>query len=418
MTLRWVLSIGLVLACLAPQSADALSPRGRGYLRNMQVAMRNVKKDLKLFDGKAIVAGASRSRLESLKRTIISNLNRALRYWNRLSAGDRRDAQVRKVGATIDERTHYAKALEKAMRSMGKASAAADKACRDFEKEAMKSVKRKRMVSLVWLLGDKGKVTYTTAEQVSETMAAAKKIAAFCAKPKYKGVGKVGCRWMKISGRDRDPSAWCEAAAKAKSLVAQGVMNFAAHKAKVGSRLGPDPDKLAKRDGWLMFEGPVTYKSHLYFGEAAKKRLLDKLGPMFKAAGMDGAKDPKLWASQKAAVDTLRAKVDELAPSWKPYRTVGKSYGCRHAKRIIKKWHRKARIKKVGLKYKKWNIRKNALKRPIDRSRQGVIIFKIPGEKWCQARSWVITEKYKGGGRYAKAKGVAIGYVRFQKGCR
>lgn len=405
--------------CLAfPSTSAALSARGKSTLRNMQIALRNLQKDPKLFDGKQIVPGARLDRLENHKRVLISNINRAVRYWNRLSAADRADPEAKKAGAKLDEMMAYAKALEKAVKGASQASASADKACRDFEKEAMKSVDRQAMVGLVGLLGDKGKVTYGQVDHVKKAVEAAKAIAAFCAKPQYKDVGKTGCRWMKVGGRDRDPSAWCEAAAKYQELVKQGVMNFVAQQGRTAGAGDVKPDELAKRDGWLTFEGPVTYKGHLFFGEEAKKRLMDKLGPMFAAAGMDNLDDPSLWEAQKAQKDALRAKVDELAPTWKPYRTVGKDYGCGLAKRVIKKWHRKARIAKVGLRDKSWHIRKNALGVPLERTRQGIVFFKIPGEKWCQARSYILTETYKGGGRYQKANGVRIGYVRFQKGCK
>jgi len=41
-------------------------------------------------------------------------------------------------------------------------------------------------------------------------------------------------------------------------------------------------------------------------------------------------------------------------------------------------------------------------------------LFRMPGEKLCQLRSWTLTETYRGSSRYQRAAGVQIGYVRWQ----
>ena len=402
----------------APQVAHALSPRGRSTLRNVKIALRGARKNLRLFDGKRILPGASINSVGIYKRTLFSNLNRATRYWNRLSPADRGTPEASKVGSRLFDLLAYAKALDRALKNARKAAAGADKTCRDFEKEAMGAVDRQAMLGLVWLLQDPGKVTYGNVNLVKKAVAAAKKIKSFCARPKYRNVGKTGCDWMKVRNRDRDPSAWCEAAAKYKSLVKRGVLNFVKQQGRISGGRDPKPRELKRQNGWLPWEGKVTYKSHLYFTEEAKKRLLAKLGPMFAAAEMTNVNNPSIWKRQTEKKAALRAKVDELAPTWGRYPTRGCNYGCRMAKRIIKRWHRKARITKVGLRDKTWHIRKSAIGIPVERTRQGVIIFRIPGEKWCQARSFVLTEPYRGHGRYRRARSVRIGYVRFQKRCK
>jgi hypothetical protein len=347
----------------------------------------------------------------------MSNLNRAVRTFNRISAADRGDPAARKAGAQLNDLAKYLNALDKAYKGQAASGANSDNACRAFEKEAMTLENKKVMRSMVLLLKDPGAVQLPRASVVQQWKAVAMAVKAICAQPKYKDVGKVGCRWMKVSGRQRDPSAWCEAASTWKSLVQKAVMNRIKHHTKVFSNIGPSAETLAKREGYLHFEGPVTYKGQLNFGAEAKQKLLGKLKPLMDAAGINDMGNDRLFAKFTAAKDALRAKVDELAPTWKSRPKKGSDYSCAKARRKIKGWHPKAAIKKAYLSGG-WKNRKNALGVPLERSKSGIIIFKLRGEKWCQSRGYVVTETYKGGGRYQKASGVAVGYIRFQKACR
>ncbi|MCK5800087.1 MAG: hypothetical protein KAI47_23010, partial [Deltaproteobacteria bacterium] len=367
-----------------PIQVEAISRRGASALRNVLMTLRNIKKDPKLFDGKSIVAGARMDRIKNYLARSQSNLNRAIRGYNRISAADRGDPAARQAGQQLNDLSKYFKALDKAFKNQSAAGAGADKTCREFEKEAMTLANRKVMRSMVLLLKDPGAVQLPRASIIQNWKAVAVAVKAICDKPEYKNVGKVGCRGMKLGKRQRDPSAWCEAAQTWKKLVQGAVMNRIKHHTKVFSNVGPNANKLQSSEGYMQFEGPVTYKEHMYFGKKAKAKVLGKLKPLLDAAGINSVGNAELFAKFKAAKDALRAKVDELAPTWKSKPNKGKDRSCAMAKRHIKRWHPRASIKKVYLRSAAWNIRKNALGVPLERSKPGIIIFKLPGEKWCQ----------------------------------
>ena len=58
---------------------------------------------------------------------------------------------------------------------------------------------------------------------------------------------------------------------------------------------------------------------------------------------------------------------------------------------------------------------KNALGVPLYRDKVGWAVFKVKGDPFCQARSFSLSEPYKGGGRYQKDRSVSFGSVRWQK---
>jgi hypothetical protein len=412
----------LILAWFGVGTAQAqqLSPAGLRAYRNANTALNNVSKDPALFDGKQLGPNARLDRCKNFVRTNKENLNRAVDNFNKIPASDRSAPEVKEMEKKIREMTEYLTAMDAAVQALEQGGKAADDQCRAFENEIMKPVDNRTVMStLARALQDPAYVQYNRPEQITKALEVVKAVAAVCAKDAYKNVGKVGCNWMKVGGPDRDPSAWCAAAAKGTELVQQAVKAFVKAANERSAKQVMTPEELERGDGWLKYEEAVKFQDHLHFGDVLKAKLLAQFKPAFDAAGLQGADDPALFAGQVDAMDKLRAAVEKLAPTWKLPPAKSCNYGCDKAKTQIVKWYKSAAsvsisLKKTIMSTGEWHITKNALGIPLERSMQGYVLFQVPGEKFCQLRPFTLTETYSGAGKYQKADGVRFGFVRFQ----
>ena len=116
----------------------------------------------------------------------------------------------------------------------------------------------------------------------------------------------------------------------------------------------------------------------------------------------------------KKKLKELEAEVRRLAPKWGKPTGNGKHYGIKLAKKQIKRVFGKVKFYSTG-GTKGWSIKKNALGVPLYRDKVGWAVFKVKGDPFCQARSFSLSEPYKGGGRYQKDRSVSFGSVRWQK---
>lgn len=403
--------------------AQQLSQRGQSLYRNAEISLRNVTKDPSLFDGTKLMPNARLDRCRNHVRSNKSNLGRAIGYFNKLPPEDRALPQVKGMEKKIREMTRYLDAMEAAVNNAQGSLKTADDACRQFEREIMSPVEnRTTMGQLARALQDPGYVKYNRAERVTKAMEIVKAVQEVCAKPQYKDVGKVGCRWMKVGSRERDPSAWCEAASRGKELVQQAVKNFVQFSLKNAVRSIMTPEELVQGKGWLRYEAPITFNTHLHYSDVLKANYVRQFQPLLEAADLKDLDDANLWAAPTAAMDRLREAVLKAAPGWKLEPPKSCNYGCNLAKRQLPKWYKgvlgtPVRLKKTIMTTDTWHITKNRLGVPQYRSMHGYVIFQLPKEPFCQVRSYRLEEQYEGGGRYQRVTGVKFGHVRYQR-CR
>ncbi len=79
------------------------------------------------------------------------------------------------------------------------------------------------------------------------------------------------------------------------------------------------------------------------------------------------------------------------------------------ARRILPIWL----VGNVGYTYP-WGIAKNEYDVPVNRTRWGVVLFKLPADKFCRQVTFSHTEEYQGGGSYVRGKDVVLDKLRFQ----
>jgi hypothetical protein len=59
-----------------------------------------------------------------------------------------------------------------------------------------------------------------------------------------------------------------------------------------------------------------------------------------------------------------------------------------------------------------WNIHKNSLGIPLNRTRRGFVMYKMPSDTLCRQQAFLYTEKFDGTG-YQPSNGVRLNYARY-----
>jgi hypothetical protein len=245
-----------------------------------------------------------------------------------------------------------------------------------------------------------------------------------CAKPAYQDLFTAEGRCHgTFNDYWKDPYWWCEAARDPQVVLAGFIKagTAAIVKAEVGAmRLG----KLIEDEGWLRHEQDITYAELTSLSAPLKKKLATELAPAFAAAGVDGdAVLAQLYQQLAEQFAKRKAEIDAAAPtfavpSMKPHAATKK------AAQLIAKYNKGASIKKHGLSGG-WQVTTKTMVNqrtgeerdfPDDRPADGYVLYKMPGEPWCQLRSFTVTEKAKGlSGKYGTASDVTWSFVRLQK---
>ena len=201
----------------------------------------------------------------------------------------------------------------------------------------------------------------------------------------------------------------------AEQLIAAAALNSAKKSINVvGSSTIQTPEQFVKDEGWLHFEGPVTFKEKLYFGAHGREAQMDSIKALLAAAGVNDA-DDALWGNQREMVDVLRKEVEKTAGTWKNPEAKLQNYSSELVKKQVLKWHPKAKVLQAFMSRESWKIHKNALGVTLRQTMPGYVLFKLQDDPFCQLRSYTLTEQYVGAGKFRKAAGVRLGYVRFQK---
>lgn len=298
-------------------NAQQLSARGNGQLRNMKIAMQNVQKDPKLFDGKRIVPGARMDEMDGYLQRTRSNLNRAIGILNQMSAADRGVPEVREVEAQILDMSTYVNDMNAAYQAAVKLDQERTAQCKLFQEEVMGSKTwREGMVNLIKAMqGEHYSAFFNRIEDLKKVRESVEFVKKACAEPKFKDVGKVGCNWLKIGNRrDNDPSAWCEVVGQVDDLLRKGVIEGIKFKDDIVSKTVIKADQLEFNKGWLQTDKFYTYKTLLFFGPLYTEWFTRDFSEHISLLGMEIDFNEGMLPKTVAAINALRAEVDRLAP--------------------------------------------------------------------------------------------------------
>lgn len=212
----------------------------------------------------------------------------------------------------------------------------------------------------------------------------------------------------------KDPNAWCQAAAQGNELqVAEideyvGVEGDEKH-ARVGG------GGLEQGEGWMSDDLlKKTWKTAFTVNENAKAAGAGRVKTLYAAVGVKDADTSKLTAKREEGLAALKKEVERLAPTWERPKPGAGHYGVDLAKARITSVFKGATVVATGGDSGQWNVHRNVLNVPEYRDRFGWILFQVPGEPFCQLRTFYISEDYAGGGTFTKDTSPSFSKLRFQ----
>jgi hypothetical protein len=208
-------------------------------------------------------------------------------------------------------------------------------------------------------------------------------------------------------------ATWCGTAARREEIGRVLAMNTAAGPAKIwANEVVKLKEQLESREGFLTTD-LTPIRRALFDREAMVQEAAGRHQALLDAAGVKDASG--ILGALQPSIDALMAEADRLAPRWKfpagnPRDAAIEGYG----RRAVAKVYPAAVVKASVMQTAAFSIRKNALGVPLDRTRDGFLLYKMPNEKYCRQQSFSYTEVYSGGGTYQKPDGVRLNYIRYQ----
>ncbi|MDH3714315.1 MAG: hypothetical protein OET44_10760 [Gammaproteobacteria bacterium] len=395
----------------------------------------SMRQDKAIFDGQDFVAGVPFQTVDRYYNGYLRSLKNAIGAWNgQISSSARSTADGQELARRLAEASAWAEAMntpfdaareanaqqqqtQKAAREQAELTANAQQTlhkqqCVAFQNQAMTPQNRDPVNRLINQL-QHGNSQITSAEGVQKHRGAAQEVLNVCKSVDYATLTARPC-WFVVNRPAHDPRFWCNAAARADQLIKAAALNSARQSIAVtGAATIQSPAQLRENDGWLTFEGPVTFKEKLFFSAHGREAVMANVSSLLNAAGIENA-ESELWKEQRGRLDALRHEVESTAGSWKTPADKADNYSTALARGQVAEMHPQADVRTAFLSRASYKIHKNALGVPLRRTMPGYVLFRLPEDPFCQLRSYTLTEQYSGGGLYQQAAGVRFGYVRFQ----
>ena len=117
--------------------------------------------------------------------------------------------------------------------------------------------------------------------------------------------------------------------------------------------------------------------------------------------------------STSSALDRLQKEIDRLAPRWSFPKGSKDPRLDGFVRIVVERWHPGGNVMKSVMDDESWHISKNKLGIPLERSRRGFVLYKMPNESLCRQHTFRYFEKFDGTG-YQPSNGVRLDYARFQ----
>lgn len=428
LTLTVVVSVAPLALGVAPAHADYEDEQNNDKLGVMERAFDAFVKKPEIYDGTAFQPGVTAN-------TAILHTNLCFRGPQSFEAGikavtpkGRGSAKARTLYDRYNEMMTYCKAMHTAAAPLRDGAATAELAGKAAAKEAEadQAICLKLPSEAGNAIGSHnnllrfmdtwaGNLTLIAAEDIKTFRDHLEKLGPVCAQPKYANIEK--CRRGNYStvrgagGADYSRADICIAAADPKKTLTAVAQRTIEHQIDKRTKM-PTVESFRADEGWIQVEGEVRYATHFQVSAAAKTERTAKATEMYAAAGIPVPADlSMLWANDQARLDALKAAVDATAAEWKLDGDKCQGYACKMAENAVKK-SAKAKVKRVT--GSSWKVVADPGKH-VYRYMGMYVIYQVPGEPFCQARSATANEMYQGGGKYQKASNLQWGYVRFQK---
>lgn len=354
-------------------------------------------------------------------------ISRAQRAYNGLSLDDKISANGQAMVRTLYAKIDFMNGVQQARQGQAELEGRAKQACKSFDATHGDGVSGDRLFELSKMLQGTYSGSLTTlndasvaqwTERVRQARQAATSVLEVCADPEQMKLLEL-CKPTHGKPRleglyaDRDPVVWCMAAEKTTELFAQELSDFIAQSDEYTVRTIKTPQQLQTSEGYFSDDLLKDWDQLLTMTDEKKDEILALYKPLYDELGVDMPPADQLFAGRLAALKTLRDAVTDLAPTLKAPPAGKSHYGASLAKKRMQKRFRGAKIHAVYDTSADWKVTVNALGVPQYRDRGGWILLKVPGEPFCQLRTWGISEDWTGSS-YQRARGVRFGSLRWQ----
>ena len=267
--------------------------------------------------------------------------------------------------------------------------------------------------SLVAMVADPSSKMYTYADH-AETEAAFAKIDASCA-AECKGIAPPARIPKHALTAIEMPEHWCKAGADRKALLRQSVINGMTDTRGATSTV--DVEKIraeyVRKDGyWSEWTADAQ---DLAVRRAAKRERFAKAGyaKKWKDVGMTDAEVDAIVESTME-YEVARWKIlEELALTFTFPKKGNKDAKLeKMARAVVAKEIKGAKILATIMNEKTYKVRVNAFGVPVERWKDGSILFKVPGETFCRQEGFSYTEGYSGR-KYTPSPSVRMNLWRY-----
>jgi hypothetical protein len=337
-------SIFFVILSIYTVPADA----GRN-LNNLRILLSNLDRtgalDARYYDGTNVLLSSNSdgAYVKSHIQRVQGELQRAVGLWKALTPEQQSSTEGRALGQTLQKWLDYDTQLVAAYNKASTSRSQGDAKCVAFQKEVMTN---ERMYSIINLAG-RSDNTGGSPGSLEEIKERAKFVAAACARPEFKDVGKNSCGSWKVGSNPLfNPEEWCEVAPRWREIlsarvdrdVAKMLGSFDRRPLLAGQLQGDQSltffsRAVPDRDGWR----EAFFWQDLALPAEWRDKYLERINGMYAAIEVEKRIDASALAPIERAFEQLRADADQTAPSFKAPRSEGSDYSVNLAKSQVAK---------------------------------------------------------------------------------
>lgn len=229
-------------------------------------------------------------------------------------------------------------------------------------------------------------------------------------KTKYKPIANAKHPY---NDRNFDPDLWCRMAANRQQMAQDSVKNLAAGSFNVWiSEINKMKANLERNEGFLQTDVTPIRKA-LWERDAMRREMAERYKGQFESVGLSDTSS--LLSALDPAIDGLMAEVNRLAPQWKFPAGPRDAAIEAMARSQVARTYSGAAVRATVMQEAAFKINKNRLGIPLDRYKDGFVLYKVANEKLCRQQSFTYTEVFdaSGGSGYQKPSGVRLNYIRY-----
>jgi hypothetical protein len=366
-----------------------------------------------ISDYGARVVQAVNARLDSVPRENLAAMEQAINECDgqlRLLIRDSREPQVRAAQAKLDDLRRQAESMRGNLRAAGKSSEQLEKKVYQFEAEYLRS-----------MLTARARALYPLATEPVSTASLGQDPNLYREMSAYLAQIDQGCKskYADIAGlahpnpavQQGAPAVWCKIAANRDEMLRRSATNAAAGDLSgIARHMDTMKQGLEANEGYLENEIQMVRRA-LWGREALLKELAARYQPLFAAAGVTDTS--AIMAPLQPSMDALMAEATRLAPRWKfPAAGPHEAYPESLAKQQLAKEYPGTSLRASIMTDPVFKIVKNRLGIPLERYRDGSILYKAQNETLCRQQGFTYLEKFDGTG-YQRPAGVGLNRIRY-----